>query len=146
MHARRGPWYDATVSEDLEPTIVEPHTHIDGAVMISFGAVQTGRLGKVVHDDRRHRVALAEQVRGDLVTAPDDERDRDRLTHRAPEPQHRGADQTAAHAGEHRDAQHLPARRAHCERAVLVVLRDCREDVAAERACHHCSFRMSPIH
>src|SRR5438552_981514 len=43
VHARRGPWYDATVSEDLEPTIVEPHTHIDGAVMISFGAVQTGR-------------------------------------------------------------------------------------------------------
>ena len=31
------------MSEDLEPTIVEPHTHIDGAVMISFGAVQTGR-------------------------------------------------------------------------------------------------------
>jgi hypothetical protein len=31
------------VSEDLEPTTVEPHTHIDAAVMISFGAVQTGR-------------------------------------------------------------------------------------------------------
>jgi hypothetical protein len=31
------------VSEDLEPTTVEPHTRIDGAVMISFGAVQTGR-------------------------------------------------------------------------------------------------------
>jgi hypothetical protein len=31
------------VSEDLEPTTVEPHTHIDGAVMISFGAVHTGR-------------------------------------------------------------------------------------------------------
>ena len=31
------------MNEDLEPTTVEPHTHIDGAVMISFGAVQTGR-------------------------------------------------------------------------------------------------------
>jgi hypothetical protein len=31
------------VNEDLEPTTAEPHTHIDGAVMISFGAVQTGR-------------------------------------------------------------------------------------------------------
>lgn len=31
------------MSEDLEPTTVEPHTHIDGAVMISFGAVRTGR-------------------------------------------------------------------------------------------------------
>jgi hypothetical protein len=31
------------VNEDLEPTTVEPHTHIDGAVMISFGAVKSGR-------------------------------------------------------------------------------------------------------
>ena len=37
------PCYDAIVSEELEPTTVEPHTQIDGAVMISFGAVQTGR-------------------------------------------------------------------------------------------------------
>ena len=43
MVRRGGACYDATVSEDLEPTIVEPHTQIDGAVMISFGAVQTGR-------------------------------------------------------------------------------------------------------
>jgi hypothetical protein len=29
--------------EDLEPTTVPPHARVDGAVMISFGAVQTGR-------------------------------------------------------------------------------------------------------
>ena len=96
------------------------------------GVVQPGRLGEVVHDHRRHRVAGAEEVRRDLVAAADDERDRDRLAHRAPEAEHRRADEPAAHAREHRDAQHLPPGRAHRDRAVLVVLGDGDERLARQ--------------
>ena len=61
----------------------------------------------------------------------DRQRHGDRLAHRPAEAEHDRADDAGTHTREHRDAQHLPAGRAHAERGVLVVLRDRRERFAS---------------
>ena len=73
-----------------------------------------------------------EEVRCDLRARTDRQRHRDRLAHGAAEAEHHRADDAAPHAREDGGAQHLPAGRAHAERGVLVLLRDCRERLTAE--------------
>ena len=68
------------------------------------------------------------------VEPADQDRDGDRLADRAPESEHRAADDPRAAVGEDRDTDHLPARRAERERRLLVVGRDRVHDLPADRA------------
>ena len=97
------------------------------------GAVPV-RLAELVGDHRREAVALPEQVCADLRRVADQDRHGDRLADRAAETEHRAADDPRAAVGEHRDTDHLPARRAEPERRLLVVGRDGAHDLAADRA------------
>ena len=60
-------------------------------------------------------------------------RDRDRLAERAAEAEDRRGGEPGARGVEHDAADHLPARRAERERAVLELARDAQEEVAADR-------------
>ena len=92
-----------------------------------------GRLAELVGDHRGERVALGEDRVADLRRVADHERDRDRLADRAAEPEHRAAGDAGARVREHRDADHLPARRAERERRLLVVGRHRRDHLARDR-------------
>jgi hypothetical protein len=63
------PCYDRPVSEDLEPTTVERHTQIDGAVMISFGAVPTGREALAVDSFVELSRSLGQLLTDGVITA-----------------------------------------------------------------------------
>ena len=82
--------------------------------------LDTARLAELIGDDARHRVAGTKDVGRERLRRTDHQRYRDRLTDGTAEADDHGRDNTAATVRKHRAANHLPPRRAHRERRLLL--------------------------
>src|SRR6476661_8157180 len=83
------------------------------------GALHARRLAELVGDDAGEGVTRPEDVRADVLRAPDEQRNRDRLADGATEPDHDRRRDPAPAVWEHRPADHLPPRCAESERRFL---------------------------
>ena len=90
-------------------------------------------LAELVRDHRRDRVARLEQRRTDVRAVPDDQRDGDRLTERAAETEHPGADDPGPSGRQHAEPDRLVARRAEGHRALARIGRHDADHLARDR-------------
>ena len=91
------------------------------------------RLRELVGDDGRQRVSRREQRGADRRRVPDDHRDGHRLSERAPQPEHGGADDSGSRIRKHRGPDRFPPRCAQRQRSLAQLAGDGPQHLDADR-------------